>query len=371
MMGMLTTENNGRALTIADYEARIEIYKEQIGTGYIGIGRTLNEAKDAGAVPHGEWAGWVERVTGLNLRQAQRCMQAAREIRDGSAMARLEMSKALLLLSSGLDEETREEMARAADADGATVKQLREEIAEIKRQKDVEAAEAAEAVKALKLQAMREAGTAAEIREELKRATKERNSLEEQMRATVEGYKARIDQAAGEAYQRGMTEQAKAIENGLRKGIREEYAGKVEYLKNQQAQLGREIDSLTAALKAKEAELEHRTNEAADLRAELEAAERREEKRSAQLQRMQGELETRQMDAARGVRTQGVSGPDLGEAVRRFLAAAGVLPQMGAVIARMDEQERAMLRAHVDTVAAWVNGARSALDLVAADATVA
>ena len=359
-MGMLTTENNGRALTIADYEARIEIYKEQIGTGYIGIGRTLNEAKDAGAVPHGEWAGWVERVTGLNLRQAQRCMQAAREIRDGSAMARLEMSKALLLLSSGLDEETREEMARAADADGATVKQLREEIAEIKRQKDTEAAEAAEAVKALKLQAMREAGTAAEIREELKRATKERNSLEEQMRATVEGYKARIDQAAGEAYQRGMTDQA----DGMRAEIRKEFADKMEFIKSQREQLKETCKDL-------EARLEQRAGEAADLRAELEAAERREEKRSAQLQRMQGELETRQMDAARGVRTQGVSGPDLGEAVRRFLAAAGVLPQMGAVIARMDEQERAMLRAHVDTVAAWVNGARSALDLVAADATVA
>ena len=41
----------GKALTLADYEARIHLYKEQIGTGYIGIGRTLNEAKEAKVVP--------------------------------------------------------------------------------------------------------------------------------------------------------------------------------------------------------------------------------------------------------------------------------------------------------------------------------
>ena len=95
-MTMLAEKKMTGALTLADYEARIHLYREQIGTGYIGIGRTLNEAKDAGVVPHGEWEEWVTRTTGLNTRQAQRCMQAAREIRDGSALARLEMSKALM-----------------------------------------------------------------------------------------------------------------------------------------------------------------------------------------------------------------------------------------------------------------------------------
>lgn len=116
------------ALSLADYEARIHLYKEQIGTGYIGIGRMLNEAKEAKVVPHGQWEVWVTKTTGLTPRQAQRCMQAATEIRDGSAMARLEMSKALLLLGSGLDEEAREEIAERAGEEGATVKALREEI---------------------------------------------------------------------------------------------------------------------------------------------------------------------------------------------------------------------------------------------------
>ena len=187
-MSELAKVNGGRVLSLADYEARIELYKEQIGTGYIGIGRTLNEAKESGAVPHGQWEAWVTRTTGLSLRNAQRCMQAATEIRDGSALARLEMSKALLLLQSGLDEETREEIAGKAADEGATVKQLRAEL------------------KAAKLQNVADAGTVAEIRAELKKAEEAKNSLQEQMRATVAAYQNRINDEREEAYQQGAAE---------------------------------------------------------------------------------------------------------------------------------------------------------------------
>lgn len=127
------------ALSLAEYEARIHLYKEQIGTGYIGIGKTLIEAKEAKVVPHGQWEAWVTKTTGLTPRQAQRCMQAATEIREGSAMAKLEMSKALLLLGSGLEEDEREAIAERASEEGATVKALREEIQQARAaQKEVE-----------------------------------------------------------------------------------------------------------------------------------------------------------------------------------------------------------------------------------------
>ena len=126
--GLRESGADPRPLTVADYEARIALYREQIGVGYIGIGRTLNEAKAAGAVPAGQWEDWVTRVTGLTPRQAQRCMQAAREIRDGSALARLEMSKAMRLLSSGLDEDQREALAEKVSQDELTVKELEAEI---------------------------------------------------------------------------------------------------------------------------------------------------------------------------------------------------------------------------------------------------
>ena len=64
-MTMLATVEKKELLTLADYEARIYLYKEQIGTGFIGIGRTLLEAKEANVVPHGEWEAWMTRTTGL------------------------------------------------------------------------------------------------------------------------------------------------------------------------------------------------------------------------------------------------------------------------------------------------------------------
>ena len=183
-----------RALTLADYEARIHLYKEQIGTGYIGIGRTLNEAKAAQVVPHGQWETWVTETTGLTPRQAQRCMQAATEIRDGSAMARLEMSKALMLLGSGLDEEAREEIAEKAVEEGATVKDLREQLRQAK------------------LKLVQETGAATEIREELKKAEAERDQIEGQMREMDRAYKARLDEARESGYQRGSLDgQAEAL----------------------------------------------------------------------------------------------------------------------------------------------------------------
>jgi hypothetical protein len=183
-----------RALTLADYEARIHLYKEQIGTGYIGIGRTLNEAKAAQVVPHGQWETWVTETTGLTPRQAQRCMQAATEIRDGSALARLEMSKALMLLGSGLDEEAREEIAEKAVEEGATVKDLREQLRQAK------------------LKLVQETGAATEIREELKKAEAERDQIEGQMREMDRAYKARLDEARESGYQRGSLDgQAEAL----------------------------------------------------------------------------------------------------------------------------------------------------------------
>ena len=235
-----------RALTLADYEARIHLYKEQIGVGYIGIGRTLNEAKEAGVVPHGQWEAWVTRTTGLTPRQAQRCMQAATEIRDGSALARLEMSKALMLLGSGLDEEAREEIAGKAAEEGATVKALRDEIRQAKAAREAAEAEGAEAVKALKLKLVQETGAATEIRDALKKAESERADLEKQLKATISAYQKRMDEAAGDAYRRGLQEKAA----GMERDIRKEFQGKIDFLNGQKRQAEERVKSLQTELAA-------------------------------------------------------------------------------------------------------------------------
>lgn len=315
-MTMLAAVNdNTHIMTLADYEARIYLYKEQIGTGYIGIGRTLLDAKAAEVVPHGEWETWVTRTTGLNPRQAQRCMQAAREIKDGSALARLEMSKALLLLSSGLDEEAQEKIAQQAADEGATVKELRAQIeqqqADLEWTRQAAAAETKKATEA-KLQALDAKAAAEGIESALRAASEENERLRGQLGAVQE------------------------------------------YVADQRTQAAD-----AARLEAAEAARQ----EIEDLRADLDAAEAREERRAAELEQLRHERQQRAMDDARGLATSTLSGFDLAAAVRAFIGSAGVLPQMGPTLRTASAAERETIRQNIETVASWVEGARQALGI--------
>ncbi len=322
-MTAMMIENTTKAMTLADYEARIYLYKEQIGTGYIGIGRTLAEAKERGVVPHGEWEAWVTRVTGLTVRQAQRCMQAAREIRDGTAMARLEMSKALMLLSSGLDEEARETIAAGAADEGVTVRELRKQIDQVR--KDLDWAEkrcASETGKVTeaKLQALEARETADALREDLEKKTAEAADMRRQLE--------RVDEYVAE--QKRLAAEEAAGEMG-------KHAGEM-------------IDQL---------------------RAELSAAEAREEKKARELESLRAERQQRAMDEARGgISAQAMTGLDLAAAVRAFIGSAGVLPQMGPAIRKLRPADRETIRQNVETVARWVDGARAALGVWPADGSV-
>lgn len=334
-------------ITLAHYEARIALYKEQIGTGYIGIGKTLNEAKEAGAVPHGEWEGWVERVTGLTIRQAQKCMQAAREIRDGSELAKLEMSKAIMLLGSGLEEDEREELARKTAEEGGTVKQLREEIERVKAAKQAEVDEAMEAVRQLKVQVVNETGTATVLKQQLKEADKRNYDLTGQLESARELMKAESERAATAAYQRGHDEGRHEGETNANNLITRLHREKSQ-LETDKYNLQKQLDTVTD---------------------DLAAAEEREAKKSRQLEELRSVNQARAMDGAR-VSAQAFGGTDLTAAVRQFIGAAGVLPQMGSTLCRMPEDEREVIRDNIETVAAWVRGAMAAMGVVDAEGLV-
>lgn len=371
-MSMLTV-NQEQALSLRDYEIRISLYREQIGTGYIGIGRTLTEAKEAKVVPHGEWESWVERTTGLTARQAQRCMQAAAEIREGSAMARLEMSKALLLLGSGLDEETREEVAGRAAEEGATVRQLREEIRQLKDRQEAEQEEAAEAVKALKLQVTQEAGATAEIRIALKQATAERDSLAQQMKAQIAAYQQRMDQIEEEAYRRGMKDQ----ESDLRDTVRKEFQGKIDHINGERKQAEERIRSLQEALDAERkdgsarwdagfkagtdrmaqvqktlesawAETDRLKRNQADLLEAAEAAEKRAADAEAELEALKTCAPERSEPAWKIIRT----------AADRFLADCEMLPIQDAAGVLRGEQQ---IEGCLERLEMWLNVMRETL----------
>lgn len=379
---MLAMNTEGKLMTIADYEARIHLYREQIGVGYIGIGRTLIEAKEADVVPHGEWEAWVTRNTGLTMRQAQRCMQAAREIRDGSALAKLEMSKALMLLSSGLDEDTQEEIAERTAEEGATVKALR---AEIEKQKarmakqdetildqasEVASAQAAqrsaiEAKKDAEAKVEELADTAKALSETLQITRNENQRLRNDMASQV-------DTKVSERMQEMV-----AARDTMEKVLRDELDKAAEREKELQHKLGiaendriyienlmrrekSKLDLLSYDSGAHDAR-EKAQKEIDDLKAELAAAEAREEKRAAELEKLRQEHTQREMDDARGLATTALTGFDLAAAVRAFIGIAGVLPQMGATIRAASPEEQETIRQNVETIAAWVDGARIAL----------
>ena len=319
MTMLANAEQNRTPMTLAHFEARIDMYKEQIGTGYIGIGRTLNEAKAAKVVPYGQWETWVERTTGLNIQQAQRCMRAAREIGDGSALARLEMSKALALLGSGLDKDTQEAMAQKAADDGVSIASLRAEIKakqeELERERRIAKAEY-DSVYGRMLDANSRTN-----QEHVKAQTAEKRAMDAEAdlkKAQVEADRLREQLAQQKARpMTGISAEAQAI-----------------------------IDSL---------------------RDDLAAAEIREEKKAEQLQALRDQQHRQAMDDARGLATSALTGFDLAAAVRAFIGSAGVLPQMAGSLAGISAAEKRTLMENIETVANWVDGARAALGAVILD----
>ena len=379
-MTMLANRTETRALTLADYEARIHLYKEQIGVGYIGIGRTLNEAKAAGVVPHGQWEAWVTETTGLTPRQAQRCMKAATEIKDGSAMAQLEMSKALLLLGSGLDADAQEAIAAQAAEEGATVKALREEIRQAKAAQEAADAENAQSIRALKLKLVQETGATTEIRAALKKAEEDRDGLKNQLKATIEAYQTRMDEETGNAYRRGLQDKAA----GMERDIRKEFQEKIDFLNSKAAQAEDRVRDLKAELEASrkdgsqqwdkgyqaaKKEIDQLSGEYADLQERLESAR----KEADGLRRNQGDLlaaaeeaEKRAADAEAELEALKAVGPEGKEpawkiiklAADRFLTECEMLPILDAPGVLRGEKQIEPALDHLET---WLEVMRETL----------
>lgn len=116
--------------TLANIEYRISCHMKDAYDDILAVGHCLNEAKDAGLVPHGQWEEWVRRNTGFSERQAQKLMQAARSVHSGSAMEGLPISKIQALLA--LPEPEREEVAEKVKAEDLSLRELQNEIAKRK-----------------------------------------------------------------------------------------------------------------------------------------------------------------------------------------------------------------------------------------------
>lgn len=318
----MTTRASAGLATIETYEARIALYKEQIVGGYIGIGRTLIEAKAVGVVPHGQWEAWATERTGLSVRQVQRCMQAAREIDEQSPLARLDMSKALLLLSSGLDEGKRDEIGAAAAEEQVSVSELRRRIEE---------ARAAERAVASRQSARMEE----QHRDEIRRIREE--------------------------------ERVKSTNNAELVAAR-----RTENLRKLLQQRDKELDQAEADKAAAEdaARLAQRTAEATakaasageitQLRARLDKADA--DRRAAQ-QELLTLKSAHAAAAASGSDVRGLTADRFVRATRAYLAEVAELPYMGSALAHADAETRYAYEQQLRRLGDWLQAAQQAMKI--------
>ena len=133
-------------------ETNLEQCKRNIALSMWQIGNLLNQAKDEGVVPHGEWTAWATTHSGLNERGVQLAMRQARELAQDSPLLELDDSKINALIR--IPAEEREAFAVRIDAENATsrevteaVAQYRRELAEVKKERNALIDKAAEKTK--------------------------------------------------------------------------------------------------------------------------------------------------------------------------------------------------------------------------------
>lgn len=327
----LTTVAPQELATIQIYETRIDLYKEQVAGGYIGIGQTLIEAKASGVIPHGQWESWVTERTGMTIRHAQRCMQAAREIGEGSPLARLDMSKAMLLLSSGLDEDKRNAIGAAAAEEQVSVSELKRRIEEARE-------ETREAERAL---AARQSARIEELhRRELQR-------VREDERAKTNSHAEVVAAQRVESYRKLLTQRDLDLDKAEAARAAAEAA----------AQTARE----TAEADARAAS----ANEVAQLRVRLDKADA--DRRAAQ-QELLTLKSARAAAAATGADQQGLTLERFVRATRSYLTEVAELPYMGTVLANADSAVRDGYEAQLRRLSDWLQAAQQALRIIVINA---
>lgn len=172
-------------------EGHLEMCRDGAQRNLIEMGRWLCRAKDEHIVEHGEWTAWVTRYAGVNERTAQRLMRVAREIPEGSQLEALGPAKLEELIKLPAPE--REEAAERMDAAGKSSRQVRDEVAAMRAERD----EALRLVKAQKDAAEQEKQEAegliaeqkeriAKLQDKLQRREGDRDSLHKQVLGLID-----------------------------------------------------------------------------------------------------------------------------------------------------------------------------------------
>lgn len=297
-------------------ETNLEQCKKNIALSMWQIGNLLNQAKDEGVVPHGEWTAWATTHSGLNERGVQLAMRQARELAQDSPLLELDDSKINALIR--IPAEEREAFAARIDAENATSREVTEAVAQYRR--------------------------------ELAEVKKERNTLIDKAAEKTK----EVERLRGE-----VKKQTRAAENALREA--NEYKNCTEVLKKmngtyttQVAELRQNLEEMTAP------EIEELKKHIEELKDKLKAAENNttlaDSERAAyerRIEQLEDELDAADMRANVSTMRGGGQAVDpistINAAIGAMIASAGgSVAALGAV--QMDDGTRQMLMSHAVTL---------------------
>lgn len=297
-------------------ETNLEQCKKNIALSMWQIGNLLNQAKDEGVVPHGEWTAWATAHSGLNERGVQLAMRQARELAQDSPLLALDDSKINALIR--IPAEEREAFAARIDAERATSREVTEAVAQYRR--------------------------------ELDEVKKERNALIDKAAEKTK----EVERLRGE-----VKKQTRAAESALREA--NEYKDCTEVLKKMNDTCTTQVIELRQNLEAMTApEIEELKKHIEELKDKLKAAENNttlaDSERAAYEQRieqLEDELDAADMRANVSTMRGGGQAVDpistINAAIGTMIASAGgSVAALGAV--QMDDGTRQMLMSHAVTL---------------------
>lgn len=297
-------------------ETNLEQCKKNIALSMWQIGNLLNQAKDEGVVPHGEWTAWATTHSGLNERGVQLAMRQARELAQDSPLLELDDSKINALIR--IPAEEREAFAARIDAENATSREVTEAVAQYRR--------------------------------ELDEVKKERNALIDKAAEKTK----EVERLRGE-----VKKQTRAAENALREA--NVYKDSTEVLKKMNDTYTTQVVELRQNLEAMTApEIEELKKHIEELKDKLKAAENNttlsDSERSAyerRIEQLEDELDAADMRANVSTMRGGGQAVDpistINAAIGAMIASAGgSVAALGAV--QMDDGTRQMLMSHAVTL---------------------
>lgn len=297
-------------------ETNLEQCKRNIALSMWQIGNLLNQAKDEGVVPHGEWTAWATTHSGLNERGVQLAMRQARELAQDSPLLGLDDSKINALIR--IPAEEREAFAARIDAENATSREVTEAVAQYRR--------------------------------ELAEVRKERNALIDKAAEKTK----EVERLRGE-----VKKQTRAAESALREA--NEYKDCTEVLKKMNDTYTTQVVELRQNLEAMTApEIEELKKHIEELKDKLKAAENNttlaDSERSAyerRIEQLEDELDAADMRANVSTMRGGGQAVDpistINAAIGAMIASAGgSVAALGAV--QMDDGTRQMLMSHAVTL---------------------